>query len=191
MITVAQEQHTILQANQLGKLIEAISRKGYEILGPTVRDGAIVYDHMESAEELPAGWTDEQEPGRYRLKRREDHAVFGYAVGPQSWKKYLHPADGAVVGGRAPGRDLPNSKQRAHEAQPRAPTLFWEFAPVSWRPLRSRTACCSRISIAIPSTNNAVRGRLSSRCNAPRRRQPVSARRWERGRERKPGLTWR
>ncbi len=93
MITVAQEQHAILQAKQLQKLIEAVSSKGYEILGPTVRDGAIVYDRMESAEELPAGWTDEQEPGRYRLKRREDQAVFGYVVGPQSWKKYLHPAE--------------------------------------------------------------------------------------------------
>ncbi len=92
MITVAQEQHTILQANQLEKLIEAVARQGYEIVGPTVRDGAIVYDRVESAEELPAGWTDEQEPGRYRLKRRNDQAAFGYAVGPQSWKKYLHPA---------------------------------------------------------------------------------------------------
>jgi hypothetical protein len=50
VITVAQEQHAILQANQLQKLIEAVSRKGYEILGPTVRDGAIVYDRMESAQ---------------------------------------------------------------------------------------------------------------------------------------------
>ncbi len=92
MITVAREQHTILQVNQLDKLIEAVSRQGYEILGPTVRDGAIVYDRLESASELPAGWTDEQAPGRYRLKRRDDQAVFGYSVGPQSWKKYLHPA---------------------------------------------------------------------------------------------------
>lgn len=58
-----------------------------------VRDGAIVYDRVERPEELPAGWTDEQEAGRYRLKRREDGALFGYAVGPQSWKKYLHPAE--------------------------------------------------------------------------------------------------
>jgi formate hydrogenlyase subunit 6/NADH:ubiquinone oxidoreductase subunit I len=77
----------------LGKLIGVLVRKGYEVIGPTVRDGAIVYDHVESAEDLPAGWTDEQEPGRYRLKRREDRALFGYAVGPQSWKKYMHPAE--------------------------------------------------------------------------------------------------
>jgi sulfhydrogenase subunit beta (sulfur reductase) len=74
-------------------LIEALSRKGYEVIGPTIRDGAIVYDRIESARELPAGWTDDQEPGRYRLKQRADQALFGYAVGPHSWKKYLHPAD--------------------------------------------------------------------------------------------------
>ena len=67
--------------------------KGYEVVGPTLRDGAIVYDHIGSLEDLPRGWTDEQKPGAYRLKRREDEALFGYAVGPQSWKKYTHPAD--------------------------------------------------------------------------------------------------
>ena len=82
-----------LQPQQLDKLFEALQRKGYEVIGPTPRDGAIVYDRLESAAELPVGWTDEQEPGRYQLKRREDQALFGYAVGPQSWKKYLHPAE--------------------------------------------------------------------------------------------------
>ena len=57
------------------------------------RDGAIVYDTIESTDELPAGWTDEQERGFYRLKRRDDGAFFGYASSSQSWKKFLHPAD--------------------------------------------------------------------------------------------------
>jgi formate hydrogenlyase subunit 6/NADH:ubiquinone oxidoreductase subunit I len=78
---------------QLDSLIKAVARRGYEVIGPAVRDSAIVYDRIESVDELPAGWTDEQEPGRYRLKRREDQALFSYAVGPQSWKKYLHPAE--------------------------------------------------------------------------------------------------
>jgi len=90
---VPQRSEHILGADQLGKLIEELVRKGYEVIGPTLRDGAIVYDNVESVEDLPAGWTDEQEPGRYRLKRREDAALFGYAMGPQSWKKYLHPAE--------------------------------------------------------------------------------------------------
>lgn len=88
-----QEQSRILEANQLQSLIEALSRRGFETIGPTLRDGAIVYDRIESAAELPAGWTDQQEAGRYRIKKRGDQALFGYAVGPQSWKKYLHPAE--------------------------------------------------------------------------------------------------
>jgi ferredoxin len=65
---------------------------GYRLLGPTVRDGAIVYDDIESTADLPAGWTDEQDGGRYRLSRRDDDALFGFAVGPQSWKRFLHPS---------------------------------------------------------------------------------------------------
>ncbi|HEY7616012.1 MAG TPA: 4Fe-4S dicluster domain-containing protein [Terriglobales bacterium] len=90
---MAEAKRAVLEAKQLGKLIELLVGRDYEVIGPTVRDGAIVFDTIESADQLPAGWTDEQEPGHYRLKRREDQAVFGYAVGPHSWKKYLHPAD--------------------------------------------------------------------------------------------------
>jgi len=88
-----QRSEQVLSLAQLGKLIEALLQQGHEVIGPTTRDGAIVYDKLVSVEELPAGWTDEQEPGRYRLKRREDDALFGYVVGPQSWKKYLHRAE--------------------------------------------------------------------------------------------------
>ncbi len=90
---MAQEDPRLLEANQLQALVEAIARRGYEIIGPAVRDGAIVYERMQSTAELPAGWTDEQGPGHYRLKERDDQALFGYASGPQSWKKYLHPAE--------------------------------------------------------------------------------------------------
>ncbi len=89
---MAERMQTRLAPQEIDKLIRALARRGHEVLGPTVRDGAIVYDEVEVAKDLPGGWTDEQEPGRYRLKRRSDGALFGYAVGPQSWKKYLHPA---------------------------------------------------------------------------------------------------
>jgi len=56
-----------------------------------VRDGAIVYDAVARLDELPVGWTDRQDGGRYRLERRDDAALFGYAVGPHSWKRFLHP----------------------------------------------------------------------------------------------------
>jgi ferredoxin len=75
----------------LQALIEALVVRGYQVLGPTVRDDAIVYDEVRKLDDLPVGWTDRQEAGRYRLERRADKALFGYAVGPQSWKRFLHP----------------------------------------------------------------------------------------------------
>ena len=90
---VGDSSHFVVSANEVGQLIKVLARRGYEVVGPTVRDGAIVYDPIDSAADLPVGWGDEQEPGRYRLKDRQDEALFGYGVGPQSWKKYLHPAE--------------------------------------------------------------------------------------------------
>lgn len=68
-----------------------LREKGYDIIGPTVRDAAIVYDYIHSARDLPVGWGEEQGAGTYRLKKRGDSAYFGYAVGPTSWKKFLFP----------------------------------------------------------------------------------------------------
>jgi sulfhydrogenase subunit beta (sulfur reductase) len=52
-------------------------------------DSAIVYQHLDSPDDLPSGWTDERDGGIYRLKRRNDQALFGYSAAPQSWKKFL------------------------------------------------------------------------------------------------------
>lgn len=80
----------ILPRERLGALLEALRARGYEILGPTVRDQAIVYDEVRSEADLPVGWTEVREAGRYRIARRNDAAVFGYTVGPQSWKRQFH-----------------------------------------------------------------------------------------------------
>jgi sulfhydrogenase subunit beta (sulfur reductase) len=87
---LAASTQAVLAASQFGRLIEALRRRAFDVVGPTVRDGAIVYDRIDSASDLPAGVTDEQEPGRYRLKKRDDPALFGYAVGPHSGKKHFH-----------------------------------------------------------------------------------------------------
>ena len=81
----------VVEPEALDDLIGALPRRGFRVLGPTVRDGAIVYDDLESAAELPIGVTDQQEAGTYRLERRDDEARFGYAVGPHSWKHFLFP----------------------------------------------------------------------------------------------------
>ncbi|MEQ9407432.1 MAG: 4Fe-4S dicluster domain-containing protein [Fuerstiella sp.] len=80
-----------LARHQLDTLITALRGRGYEVVGPTIDQGAIVYSEITSAADLPVGWTDDQQPGRYRLKKRDDDACFGYVVGPHSWKKFLFP----------------------------------------------------------------------------------------------------
>jgi len=90
---VSLEEHVVLAAGELGTLISVLVHQDYAVIGPTVRDGAIVYGSIDSIQDLPQGWTEVQEPGKYRLTPRNDDAFFGFALGPQSCKKYLHPSE--------------------------------------------------------------------------------------------------
>jgi len=76
-----------LDLDGFARLLRELVVDGYQLLGPTVRDGAIVHAEIAGLDDLPAGWTARQEAGTYRLERRGDRALFGYAVGPQSWKQ--------------------------------------------------------------------------------------------------------
>src|SRR5581483_2617187 len=88
---MADETTCVIEPAALDVLVGALRARGFTVVGPTRRDGAIVYEELESAADLPVGWTDEQEAGTYRLRRRDDEARFGYAVGPHSWKQFLFP----------------------------------------------------------------------------------------------------
>jgi ferredoxin len=72
-------------------LVEVLIANGYQVIGPTVRDSAIVLAALDSAAQLPAGWGVDTGPGYYRLREREDAAVFAHSAGPGSWKQFLHP----------------------------------------------------------------------------------------------------
>ncbi len=80
-----------LDRSGIDALLTALRERGFTVLGPTVRDRAIVYDELRSTADLPVGVTDEQAAGSYRLTHRGDDALFGYTVGPHSWKRWLHP----------------------------------------------------------------------------------------------------
>ena len=81
----------IFEAHHFQSLLDALHQRGYQVMGPTIREGAIVYDAVTRVDDLPIGWTEVQDGGTYRLTRRTDHALFGYVVGPHSWKQFLHP----------------------------------------------------------------------------------------------------
>src|SRR5262249_13494153 len=52
-----------LERAHLQQLFDALTLRGYQIVGPTVRDRAIVYEQLNSVTDLPMGWADEQDGG--------------------------------------------------------------------------------------------------------------------------------
>jgi ferredoxin len=87
-------------ASDLDRLLQALRQRGYTLLGPRLRDGAVVVDEIEGASELPAGWGDEQDAGRYRVRRLEDGALFGYAAPLTAWKRWLNPPETVLFRGK-------------------------------------------------------------------------------------------
>ncbi len=83
--------HTVARSG-LDRLIQLLREEGYTVIGPTMQDDVIVYDEISAATDLPVGWTDRQEPGRYRTRKRDDDQYFGFVVGPHSWKQFLFPS---------------------------------------------------------------------------------------------------
>jgi len=93
----------ILSVDGIDRMVSALKARGFSPIGPTVRDGAIVYDRIESVRDLPAGWSDEQERGTYRLVRRTDGALFGYTLAAQSWKRFLFQASRTLFSAKRDG----------------------------------------------------------------------------------------
>ncbi|HUZ20907.1 MAG TPA: 4Fe-4S dicluster domain-containing protein [Acidimicrobiales bacterium] len=81
----------VIDVAGLDRLIAVLDERGYRTLGPVAKDGAIVRGTVSAAADLPAGWHDEHAPGSYRLRHDGCDELFGWAVGPQSWKPELYP----------------------------------------------------------------------------------------------------
>ena len=84
-------KQVVLAKSGLQQIFDALGVTGYTIVGPTVHQEAIVYEEISRVDDLPIGWADEQGPGYYRLRQRNDDRFFGFVVGPHSWKKFLYP----------------------------------------------------------------------------------------------------
>lgn len=108
-------QQRILTIAQFGRLLEALRADGFTLVGPTVRGGAIVHSEITGIEDLPRGFTEVQEAGRYQLARRTDDALFGFSSGPQSWKQFFFLPRLKQWSGRRDGEGF--------EVQPEAPAV--------------------------------------------------------------------
>ncbi|MER7246920.1 4Fe-4S dicluster domain-containing protein [Kribbella sp. NPDC000426] len=100
--------------NDLTELVAVLIGDGYQVVGPTMSGSAIELAELTDAGQLPAGWSVDTGPGYYRLRRRDDDAVFAHSAGPQSWKTFLHPPHRKLWSADADG-----AFQAAEEQTPR------------------------------------------------------------------------
>jgi sulfhydrogenase subunit beta (sulfur reductase) len=87
-MAMASEARGVLPTQSLQRLLDVLSEKGYRMVGPTVRDGAVVWETIHHVSDLPIGWRDHQEPGRYRMEQTGSNELFGVVHGPQSLKPF-------------------------------------------------------------------------------------------------------
>ncbi|MFA9563325.1 MAG: 4Fe-4S dicluster domain-containing protein [Acidimicrobiales bacterium] len=93
----------VLTADGLDEVIGALRAEGRQIIGPRVQDGVITHDLIDGAADLPAGWTEEQDGGRYRLAPTGTDEVFAYSSPATAWKRYLSPERTLLIRARRNG----------------------------------------------------------------------------------------
>ena len=97
---------TFLPRPELGRLIESLAAQGRRVIGPTVVDGAIVEDEIESAAQLPHGLAATTGPGTYRLEASGRDRTFDHLASMTSPKGVLHPATVPLARSRRDGASI-------------------------------------------------------------------------------------
>jgi ferredoxin len=76
-----------LERGELPQLFDGLLARGFEVLGPVVREGAMLLEPVRGVNELPRGWRDAQGPGRYRLEATGSDRVFDVLHGHGGLKR--------------------------------------------------------------------------------------------------------
>jgi sulfhydrogenase subunit beta (sulfur reductase) len=95
-----------LPKHRFDELIASLWHLGYRVLGPVERDGAMLFDEVRRAADLPVGRRDVQEPGRYRLVEGEPGELFGVVNGPGSLKPFTFAPEEPLLEVRRQRRGL-------------------------------------------------------------------------------------
>ncbi|MDN3027599.1 hypothetical protein [Streptomyces sp. S.PB5] len=106
----------VLCRRGLNALAKAFAAQGRTVVGPTVRDVAVVPAELDSTGQLPSGASTRAEAGRYRLIPRTDGAAFAHTTGPPSRKTFLHARRERLWStGSAPGGHLSITQERSEQ----------------------------------------------------------------------------
>jgi ferredoxin len=110
----------LIDVRELDNVLVALRGLGYQTIGPTVREGVIVYDRIESIADLPKGVKDVQNPGSYLLQRNDRPEMFGFVVGPHSWKKFLFPPHLLLFSASRSSKGFVIDDEQTHNGKPPA-----------------------------------------------------------------------
>ena len=80
-----------LPSTHFQSLHQALLDEGYQVIGPQEKQGAIVFDPLDSFDQLPWGLKEEVATGRYSLTHSDSDnpRCFKWNTGPQSIKPWL------------------------------------------------------------------------------------------------------
>lgn len=91
-------------------------KDSFRVIGPIVENGVIVLTEVDF-DGIPKGLSDKHGPGLYRIgMEREEGIIFSYTIGPDSFKRFLHPPEIETFGFRRSKKGMtlipPSSSQR-------------------------------------------------------------------------------
>ncbi len=72
-------------------ILSRLREKGYETIGPRVKNDTLIYAPIEGVDDLPRGYITEQDAAHFRLTYTGHSRYFDAIPGAQSWKQYLFP----------------------------------------------------------------------------------------------------
>ena len=72
-------------------VLSRLREKGYETIGPRVKNDTLIYAPIEGVDDLPRGYITEQDAAHFRLTYTGHSRYFDAIPGAQSWKQFLFP----------------------------------------------------------------------------------------------------
>lgn len=80
-----------IQKPAFNLILSRLKEDGYTPVGPRVKNETLVYEPIESLDDLPKGYSTEQKPGHFRLFPDKHSRYFDIIPGAHSWKQFLFP----------------------------------------------------------------------------------------------------
>lgn len=74
------------------KIIFDILKDSHKIIGPKIANDVVTLSEIDF-NDIPSGYIDSQNPGSYRLNRGGPNRIFSFSIGPESFKRFLHPPE--------------------------------------------------------------------------------------------------